>query len=254
MISPKLKVIRPSTPMYGNLKTKNIVNEAIFGEEVTKLDQKKDWFYSELSTDNYRGWIYSKDLGELPKENYKICCIRTFIKEKPDVKSNNIHYLPFQAKIFVDEVINDWAKVKLSKFHLHDFGYIYKKDIQKINTIEKDWVKAAKKLINVPYLWGGRDTKGLDCSGLLQLALQAGGILFPRDTSKQIICKKLYLIHKKDISRGSLVFWDGHVGIMLDKKNILHANAFHMNVTVEPLNEACTRMKNELYYNLTKVK
>ena len=179
---------------------------------------------------------------------------KIIIKEKPDVKSNNVHYLPFQAKIFVDEVINDWAKVKLSKFHFHDFGYIYKKDIQKINTIEKDWVKVAKKLINVPYLWGGRDSKGLDCSGLLQLALQAGGILFPRDTSKQIICKKLYLIHKKDISRGSLVFWDGHVGIMLDKKNILHANAFHMNVTVEPLNEACTRMKNELYYNLTKVK
>ena len=245
MSTNSYKIIKPSSPMYKNPQNKTIINECLFGEEIKILKKNNNWLLSQLLYDNYIGWINSNDVGYLPKENYKVSKIRTFIKKSPDIKAPEIHYLPFEAKIFVEEIINDWVKIRLSDFHPQHFGYVFKSDTKKIDSYKKDWVKVSETMINTPYRWGGRDTKGIDCSALLQLALQSSGVKIPRDTIDQEKISIFKDIQKEMINRGTIVFWKSHVGIMLDKKNIIHANAYHMSTKVELLEEVNKRINKE---------
>jgi cell wall-associated NlpC family hydrolase len=82
---------------------------------------------------------------------------------------------------------------------------------------------------------------GVDCSGLVQSALMLAGIIAPRDSDLQ----QAQLGHAVELGarlqRGDLIFWKGHVGVMRDAQTLLHANATHMLVTSEPLEEVRAR-------------
>ena len=107
---------------------------------------------------------------------------------------------------------------------------------------EKDFVAVAERFLGVPYVWGGKTAAGLDCSGLIQTALQAAGKAAPRDTDmmEKALGEGVAMARSR---RGDLVFWKGHMGVMLDEKRLLHANAFHMMVAIEPLAEAIARIE-----------
>lgn len=239
------KIIKPSSSMYSSPKDKTLINECLFGEEVKVIQRKEKWLLCRLLNDNYLGWIHCDDIGDLPKENYKVSTIRTHIKALPDVKAPEIHYLSFESKVFIEEICDNWAKIILSQSHEQKFGYVFKNDIKPINLYNKDWVKTAESMINTPYRWGGRDTRGIDCSALLQLTLSSSGRMIPRDTKDQEKFKIFKQVKEKEISRGTIVFWDGHVGIMTDNNNIIHANAFHMSTKIEPLNEVNKRINTK---------
>ena len=108
-----------------------------------------------------------------------------------------------------------------------------------------DWVSIAQNLEGTPYKWGGRDTIGIDCSALLQLAYQTYGKTIPRNTSEQVQLTKSNLYQIEDLKRGCVIFWDGHVGIMIDKINCIHANTFHMKTVTEPLFDIINRMNKD---------
>ena len=110
----------------------------------------------------------------------------------------------------------------------------------------KDWVRIAELLLGTPYKWGGRDTLGIDCSALLQLSYQAYGEDIPRNTSQQIEIKKNHVSDIENLKRGCVVFWKGHVGIMIDNFNCIHANAFHMLTIIEPLSKIINRAGRNL--------
>jgi cell wall-associated NlpC family hydrolase len=116
------------------------------------------------------------------------------------------------------------------------------KHIVNINHIVNDWVTVAEQFLNVPYRWGGRDSIGVDCSALIQLSLETVGIIFPRDTKFQIL-ENYEKTTVNNIKRGSIVFWEGHTGVMTDKKNFLHSNSFHMKTIIEPFKEVFKRSK-----------
>jgi cell wall-associated NlpC family hydrolase len=119
-------------------------------------------------------------------------------------------------------------------------GFVHRQHL--IAESQKDFAAIAERFLGVPYVWGGKTAAGLDCSGLIQTALQAVGKAAPRDTD--MMEKTLgEAVAISDARRGDLVFWKGHMGVMLDETRLLHANAFHMAVTIEPLSEAITRIE-----------
>ena len=103
----------------------------------------------------------------------------------------------------------------------------------------------AEQLEGIPYRWGGRDTLGVDCSALLQLAYQTYGEKIPRNTSQQVKLEKRNIHNFENLERGCVIFWEGHVGIMTDKNNCIHANGFYMKTTIEPLRKIIGRMAKD---------
>jgi cell wall-associated NlpC family hydrolase len=126
-------------------------------------------------------------------------------------------------------------------------AYIPKVHLTPIDVFETDFVSVAERFLGVPYLWGGKTVLGLDCSGLVQVALSACGILCPRDSDMQEAAFADPVAVAGDLSnlaRGDLVFWKGHVAIARDRETLIHANAFHMAVAVEPVAIAVARIRD----------
>jgi cell wall-associated NlpC family hydrolase len=147
--------------------------------------------------------------------------------------------VPFGARVAVTGAVERFAILK-------DGGYIPGKHLVPLKAVERDFVEVAERFLGTPYLWGGRTTLGVDCSGLVQAALNAHGVACPRDTDMQerAIGKAIFPnADLSDLERGDLVFWKGHVAIVRDPQTLIHANAFHMAVAYEPLHEAIARIR-----------
>jgi cell wall-associated NlpC family hydrolase len=218
--------------------------EALRGELVAVLEAGKDgWVRVRLVEDGYVGWMRSADLAEPGREpTHRVSALRTFAFAEPDIKSAPLEYLPFGARVAVlDETEDRNARYAL----IAPAGAVVMQHLAPAMSFENDWAAVAARFLEVPYLWGGKTACGLDCSGLLQVALQACGIAAPRDTEQQqekVGASVSLAAGLPPLRRGDLVFWKGHVGIMLDPATLLHANSHHMAVAVEPLSAAATRI------------
>ena len=240
-----MNIIKPSSPV--RLKPTNtspLETECLFGEIVEILDTSTEWCYCKLTTDKYLGWVKKKDLGYLPIATHRVVSLRSFLYSKMDIKSTCINYVPLSAQLHIKDIINDWGIVSLSE-DTNDIAYIPMNDIKKLGIIIEDWVTIAEACIFAPYKWGGRDTIGIDCSALLQLSYQNYGANIPRNSKDQSQLKKPVIKDSDNLERGCVVFWDGHVAIMINNSSCIHANAYHMKTIVEPLDIIKTRMKNE---------
>ena len=116
-----------------------------------------------------------------------------------------------------------------------------KQHLAALDAKEADFVAVAERFVGAPYLWGGKSSMGLDCSGLVQVALTACGIKCPRDSDMQekALGKAANLA---GLQAGDLIFWKGHVAIARGRNSMIHANAFHMSVTIEPVGDAVVRI------------
>jgi cell wall-associated NlpC family hydrolase len=119
-------------------------------------------------------------------------------------------------------------------------GWIPARHLAPIGADFSEPAATAERFLGTPYLWGGRDSVGIDCSGLVQQALYAAGLACPRDSDLQAQLGSA--VDAGDLARGDLVFWRGHVGMLLDEARLIHANAWHMAVAIEPLAEAVERI------------
>ena len=125
-------------------------------------------------------------------------------------------------------------------------GYVPTRHLAPLEIFERDFVAVAERFRAAPYLWGGKTSLGLDCSGLLQTALAACGIAAPRDTDLQEQALGAPIDPGpgfERVRRGDLLFWRGHVAIARDRDTVVHANAFHMMVEVEPIAAALVRIR-----------
>ena len=123
--------------------------------------------------------------------------------------------------------------------------YVWARHLAESGWREPDYVAVAERFLETPYLWGGRTSEGIDCSGLVQTALAAAGVASPRDSDMQeaALGEPIAIDDPRTpLERGDLVFWKGHVGIMRDSATLLHANGWHMKVVSEPLAEARDRI------------
>lgn len=216
--------------------------EALFGERLTVFDETNGWAWAQLARDHYVGYLPADALGDSAKEaTHWVRSNGTFVYPKPDIKSPPTLHLSLTSEVVVKAVTGEFSE-------LAGGGFVRTKELADIDHYQRDFVEVAERFIETPYLWGGRTRVGIDCSGLVQIALQAAGIDAPRDSDLQMkhLGEPVAVNTALDrLQRGDLVFWDGHVGIMVDGVMMLHANAHHMITTVEPLPEAAARIARD---------
>lgn len=207
-------------------------SQLVFGEIFVAEAEKNGWCKGHCAHDKYAGWMERRFLAPVTSApTHVVTAARSHLYREPAMKSACLGALSFGSMVTVAETGDGYARTA--------GGWICEKHIAPIATKEEDYIATAKKFLETPYYWGGRSGFGIDCSGLVQVALGRAGINAPRDTEQQA---GLGAAADRPHT-GDLVFFKGHVGIMADQDNILHANAFHMKTVIEPLWQAEERSK-----------
>jgi cell wall-associated NlpC family hydrolase len=217
-----------------------LLTQALKGERVTVYDRDAEGFaWGQLNSDDYVGWLPDRALakpGAAP--THKITAIRTFAFPGPSIKLPPAETLPMGAMVTVVREDDELAVTRegwyLPKLHLAGIDYR-----------EPDFVCVAERFVGTPYLWGGKSSFGIDCSGLVQIALNAAGTPCPRDSDMQqdSLGRPLEAADSGKLQRGDLIFWKGHVAIVRDALTIVHANAHHMATVIENTQQAIARIK-----------
>ena len=234
------QVVNAAVPLRGEPEAQaRWTTQALFGERVTLYDECDGWAWVQLACDGYVGYLPASALSErIEAPTHWVRAPSSWLYARPDFKSPPSVALSMNAAVRV--VAMDAAFAKLV-----DGRFVPAPHIADQRWHAPDFVAVAEGFLGAPYVWGGKTRAGVDCSGLLQLAIQASGRPCPRDSDMQLAEIGDTTVVGHDLSglaRGDLVFWPGHVGVMLDPDRLLHANAHHMAVAVEPLRVAAERI------------
>jgi len=217
--------------------------EALQGERVSVYDMDDEgWAWGQLEQDGYVGFLPASALRTPgPAMTHKVSALRTLIFPGPSLKLLPTQSLPLGARLAVDRIEEPFA-VTFSG------GYAPARHLASLDATEPDFVAVAERFLGAPYLWGGKTNLGVDCSGLVQVALAACGTPCPRDSDMQekTLGEPIPLPSRMldQLQRGDLLFWDGHVAIVRDQTTLIHANAYHMAVAIERISEAVMRIRD----------
>jgi cell wall-associated NlpC family hydrolase len=235
------EVIEPQTAVRATpAPDAPLLTEALKGERVTIYDMNAEgWAWGQLAADHYVGWLPANALSPAgPPASHKVTALRTFAFPGPSIKLPPLEALPLGARVAIARVEDRLAVTRSG-------AYVPAPHLAPLDFVEPDFVAVAERFIGVPYLWGGKTALGLDCSGLVQVALAAAGRVCPRDSDMQEQALGAPVPHAGEgaLQRGDLVFWKGHVAIVREGATLIHANAFHMAVAIEPLAGAIARIR-----------
>lgn len=208
------------------------LDQLLFGELFEVLEIEDGFAWGQAARDGYVGWVEAGGLSARPLEpTHRVTALRSFSYLEPSIKAPSRGPFSLNALVTATETSGALTRIEGG-------GWMPSAHLSPIGAAFVDPIKIAERFVGTPYLWGGRDSVGIDCSGLVQQAFYAAGLACPRDTDLQAVMGAPV----ERTARGDLVFWRGHVGLMLDNARLLHANAHHMAVAVEPLAEAVARI------------
>jgi cell wall-associated NlpC family hydrolase len=245
------EIAEPQAPVWAEPRPDaSLVTEALKGERVVIYDRNAEGFaWGQLAADHYVGWLPEHALGPPgPSATHKVSALRTLAFPAPSIKLPPIEALPFGARVNISGVD---GRMAITSTNL----YVPVPHLKPVDENETDFVAVAERFLGAPYLWGGKTVLGLDCSGLVQVALTACGAACLRDSDMQeaALGEAVRADAYSDLRRGDLMFWKGHVAIVRDRATLLHANAFHMAVAIEPIADAIKRI-SESGSDVTMVK
>jgi Bacterial dipeptidyl-peptidase Sh3 domain/NlpC/P60 family len=209
------------------------LTQVLMGETVRVFERKVGWAWVQLLKDGYVGYVredrLASSMGDI---THHVTTPLAHLFAKADLKSTPAINVPMNAGFSVVNGSGDYLQVGPGQF-------VYAQHCAPLAT--SDYVSVAELFVRAPYLWGGKSAMGVDCSGLVQVSMQACGLDCPRDSDMQETALGIDMTDQK-LRRGDLVFWKGHVGMMQDAKTLLHANAHHLMVVSEPLAQAVARI------------
>jgi hypothetical protein len=211
------------------------MTELLFGERFLVIEENDGWAFGQASRDSYVGYVRSSALGSpVGPPTHWVRVLRTYAYVQADLKTEATTLISMNSLVTVEENEGKFSR-------LAGAGWVFSAHLSEIGVYRNDPAEVALEFLGAPYRWGGRQSLGLDCSGLVQNALHACGISCPRDSDLQ--AGELGEAAPPDaLQRGDLVFWDGHVGMMVDGERLVHANGHHMAVALEPLAPTIARI------------
>jgi len=208
------------------------VSELLHGESFHMLDVRGGWAWGYCGHDHYVGYLAIEALDDPVAPSHATRAPAPLFSAA-DIKAPIAALLPAHAHL-TGTIDGDFLATEA--------GFVHRRHVRPLNETETDWVAVAERALGSPYVWGGRGGLGHDCSGLVQVALAACGIACPRDTDQQAEALGSPLDDQARLRRGDVIFFPGHVGLMVDGERLLHANAHWMAVTIEPLADVIARL------------
>jgi cell wall-associated NlpC family hydrolase len=210
------------------------VDQLLFGEAFDIIEEEAGFFWGQAGRDGYVGFVAAEALGPLgDAPTHRVSAIGAYAFAGASIKTRAGGPYSINSLVRIDA-----REGRL--LHAEGAGWIAAEHLSAIGVFETDMVAVAERFLGAPYLWGGRECLGVDCSGLVQQAMLACGRACPRDTDQQALLGRA--IAPAEFDRGDLVFWKGHVAIGRGQGLILHANAHHMATAIEPLTQAIDRI------------
>jgi cell wall-associated NlpC family hydrolase len=210
-----------------------LATQLLHGEGFTVYEDRDDGLaWGQSAGDGYVGYVPAAGLGAPRPAGRRVTALWAQVYPRPEVRARAVGELPFMAEVAVSGGSGGFAG-------LDGGGYVAAAHLA---PVAGDAVDQAARFLGVPYLWGGRSALGIDCSGLVQLALAAVGVAAPRDSDMQEALLGTALAPDDPPRRGDLVFWKGHVGMLRDPETLIHANGHHMAVAIEPFAGAVARI------------
>jgi cell wall-associated NlpC family hydrolase len=217
-----------------------LMTQALKGERVTIYDRNGEgWAWGQLGDDGYVGWLPDATLLQAAAApTHKVTALRTLAFAGPSIKLPPVDALVMGTKFTLIREDGVFAVTR-------EGWYLPRPHVAPLDAMEPDFVAVAERFVGTPYLWGGKSNLGIDCSGLVQVALTAAGTGCPRDSDMQRegLGRELSVAESKHLQRGDLIFWKGHVAIVRDPTSIVHANAHHMATVIEDAQAAIARIK-----------
>lgn len=211
------------------------LDQILLGERFDVLETRDGFAWGQAVRDGYVGHVAFGALApEGPPPTHWVRVPLTYGLEAPSIKSRPTGPISLNSLVTVT--------AREGPLALCDAGFwVPESHLAPLGDVADDPAAIAEAHLGAAYLWGGREGCGIDCSGLVLQSLLACGRACPRDSDLQQALGAP--VAAADLDRGDLVFWKGHVAILLDGARIIHANAHHMAVAKEPLREAVERIR-----------
>jgi cell wall-associated NlpC family hydrolase len=210
--------------------------QLLLGDAVTVIDRDREHVFVQAAKDGYCGWLGAAAVGAGPQPTHWVASPATHLYPEPRVQAHETMALSLGARLTVTGQTGAWATTPL--------GFVPAGRLRSVGDWVADPVGVAESLIGTPYLWGGNTRSGLDCSGLVQLSLHAAGRDCPGDSDQQQALGAA-IPEGEGLQRGDLLFWKGHVSLVVDETRLIHANGHTMSVAFEGIAACIARVADQ---------